>query len=67
MCGVRRVFSKSSKLRCLGNQRQPGGEGKMSQDSEDVSTGNQTEEYDEPTVESDPEEEPRGENTNRLH
>ena len=38
----------------------------MSQDSEDVSTGNQTEEYDEPTVESDPEEEPRGKDTNRI-
>lgn len=38
--------------------RSPGEE--MSQDSDDVSTSNQTEEYDEPTVESDPEEESRG-------
>lgn len=32
----------------------------MSKDSDEVSPNNQSEEYDEPTIESDPEEESRG-------
>lgn len=46
----------------MGDPREPSGGRKMSQDSENVSNTNQTEEYDEPTVESDPEEVSRGEN-----
>lgn len=45
----------------MGDPREPSGRRKMSQDPEDVSNTNQTEEYDEPTVESEPEEVSRGE------